>query len=122
MKAIQADIVDEKLVNEVKSSIDDRNSKYLLKIIDKLRPADLADLIEHLKPEERLYLFEMLEPEGAGEVLVEIEAPVQESIINDLDNQVIVCARGNFGSHAINFLKVISRKSIMTARVPNCAC
>lgn len=83
------DIIDEKLVHEVKSSINDKNSKYLSKLIDKLRPADLADLIEHLKPEERLYLFEMLEPEGAGEVLVEIEAPVQESIISDLDNQAI---------------------------------
>ncbi|MGD9162007.1 MAG: magnesium transporter [Desulfobacteraceae bacterium] len=85
----QANIIDEKLVHEVKSLINDRNSKYLAKLIDKLRPADLADLIEHLKPEERLYLFEMLEPEGAGEVLVEIEAPVQESILNDLDNSVI---------------------------------
>lgn len=89
MKATQANIIDEKLVYEVKSSINDRNSKYLAKLIDKLRAADLADLIEHLKPEERLYLFEMLEPEGAGEVLVEIEAPVQESILSDLDNSVI---------------------------------
>ena len=89
MKAMQTDIVDEKLINEVKSSIGGKNSKYLSKLIDKLRPADLADLIEHLKHEERLYLFEMLEPEGAGEVLVEIEAPVQESILSDLDNKAI---------------------------------
>ena len=89
MKAMQADIVDEKLISEVKDSIGDKNSKYLSKLIDKLRAADLADLIEHLKPEERLYLFEMLEPEGAGEVLVEIEAPVQESILSDLDNKAI---------------------------------
>ncbi len=89
MKATQSYIVDEKLVHEVKSSIIDKNSKYLSKIIDRLRPADLADLIEHLKPEERLYLFEMLEPEGAGEVLIEIEAPVQESILSDLDNKAI---------------------------------
>ncbi|MFC1495626.1 magnesium transporter, partial [Thermodesulfobacteriota bacterium] len=31
----------------------------------------------------------MLEPEGAGEVLVEMEAPVQELILSDLDNSVI---------------------------------
>lgn len=89
MKTIQSNIIDEKLVSEVKGSINDKNSKYLARLIDKLRPADLADLIEHLKPEERLYLFEMLEPEGAGDVLVEIEAPVQESLIQDLDNSVI---------------------------------
>ena len=89
MKATQANIVDEKLIHEVKNSISDNKSKYLSKLIDKLRAADLADLIEHLKPEERLYLFEMLEPEGAGEVLVEIEAPVQERILSDLDNRAI---------------------------------
>jgi magnesium transporter len=85
----QSQIINEKLVEDVKSSIEDKNSGFLKKMIDDLRPADLADLIEHLKPEERLFLFEMLEPEGAGEVLVEIEAPVQESIISDLDNQAI---------------------------------
>lgn len=89
MKAGQPDIIDEKLITEVQSSINDRNSKYLSRLIDRLRPADLADLIEHLKPEERLYLFEMLDPEGAGEVLVEIEGPVQESILSDLDNSAI---------------------------------
>ncbi len=86
---MQSNLIDEKLIAEVKNSISDKNSKYLSRLIDNLRPADLADLIEHLKPEERIYLFEMLEPEGAGEVLIEIEAPVQESIIHDLDNKAI---------------------------------
>jgi magnesium transporter len=85
----QSQIISEKLVEDVKSSIKEKNSVFLKKMIDDFRPADLADLIEHLKPEERLFLFEMLEPEGAGEVLVEIETPVQESIISDLDNQSI---------------------------------
>lgn len=89
MKAINSYVVDEKLVSDVSASIADKNSKYLNKLIDHLRAADLADLIEHLKPEERMYLFEMLEPEGAGEVLVEIEAPIQGSILNDLDNAAI---------------------------------
>lgn len=89
MTTIQSQVISEKLVDDVKSSIKEKNRKFLKKLIDDLRPADLADLIEHLNPEERLFLFEMLEPEGAGEVLVEIEAPVQESIISDLDNQAI---------------------------------
>ncbi len=58
-------------------------------MIEDLRAADLADLIEHLESDERLYLFALMEPEGAGEVLVEIESPVQESIIHGLDNQAI---------------------------------
>ncbi len=86
---ITTEIISEKLIEDVKDSVKERNSQFLMKLIDDMRPADVADLIEHLNREERLYLFELLEPEGAGEVLLEIEPPVQERIISDLDNQVI---------------------------------
>jgi len=33
--------------------------------------------------------FVLLDPDGAGEVLVEIEPPVQERIVKDLDNKAI---------------------------------
>jgi magnesium transporter len=82
-------VLDEKMIEEVKTSINEKDAGFLKDLIDQMRPADLADLIEHLDPEERLFVFEMLEPEGAGDVLVEIEDPVQESIISDLDNRVI---------------------------------
>ena len=86
---VTAEIISEKMIEDVKDSIKERNSQFLMKLIDDMRPADVADLIEHLNREERLYLFELLEPEGAGEVLLEIEPPVQERIISDLDNQAI---------------------------------
>ena len=89
MAAIETHIISEKMVEEVKASVKEKDRAFLMKLIQDLRAADLADLIEHLNPEERLYLFEMLEPEGAGEVLLEIEAPVQERIISDLDNRAI---------------------------------
>lgn len=82
-------IINEKLIEGVKTSIEKKNRPFLMELIDDLRPADVADLIEHLSPQERLYIFDSLEPEGAGEVLVEIEAPVQERIISDLDNRSI---------------------------------
>jgi len=89
LTAIQTQVISEKLIEEVKSAIREKNQKYILKMIEDLRAADLADLIEHLESDERLYLFALMEPEGAGEVLVEIESPVQESIIHGLDNQAI---------------------------------
>jgi magnesium transporter len=82
-------IISEKLIEDVKGSIHQKNQQFLKKLIDEMRPADLADLIEHLDQEERLHLFDFLEPKGAGDVLVEIEAPVQESILDDLDNRAI---------------------------------
>lgn len=82
-------IVDGKLVEDVKESIKEEKRDFLLKLIDEMRPADLADLMEHLNSDERLYFFEFMEPKGAGDVLVEIEAPVQESLLDDLDNEAI---------------------------------
>ncbi len=82
-------IFSERLVEKAKDYIKSENRQLLKKLIENMRPADVADLIEPLKSEERLYIFELLEPEGAGDVLVEIEAPFQESILNDLDNQAI---------------------------------
>lgn len=89
MTTVQTQIIDGKIIGEVKTSIKEKDEKHLLKLINDLRAADRADLIEHLEPEERLYLFDLLEPAGAGEVLVEINPSVQESIINELDNRAI---------------------------------
>jgi magnesium transporter len=82
-------VLSDAFVESIKSAIAEKNGEGLSRLIDELRPADLADLIEHLDREERMFVFDLLEPEGAGEVLVEIESPIQESILSSLDNQAI---------------------------------
>ncbi|TET82089.1 MAG: magnesium transporter, partial [Desulfobacteraceae bacterium] len=89
MAALKTIAIDGKLIEEVKHFAEEGNRQGLKKLIDDMRAADLADLIEYLDPEERLFIFNLLEPDGAGEVLVEIESPVQERILKGLDNQVI---------------------------------
>jgi magnesium transporter len=89
LAAFKTIAIDGKLIEEVKHFAEQGNLQGLKKLIDDMRAADLADLIEHLDPEERLFIFNLLEPDGAGEVLVEIETPVQERILKDLDNQAI---------------------------------
>jgi magnesium transporter len=89
MAALMNPVLSEKLIDDVKNSIKGEKRQFLMKLIDALRPADLADLIEHLDSQERLHIFDILEPKGAGDVLVEIEAPVQESILGELDNRAI---------------------------------
>ena len=89
MAAFKTIAIDGKLIEEVKHFAEQGNRQGLKKLIDDMRAADLADLIEYLDPEERLFIFNLLEPDGAGEVLVEIETPVQERILKDLDNQAI---------------------------------
>ena len=89
MAVFKTRIMDGKLIEDVKAAVSSGNHPALKKIIDDMRPADVADLIEHLEPNERLFIFNILEPEGAGEVLIEIEPPVQERILRDLDTQAI---------------------------------
>lgn len=89
MAAFKTIAINGKLIEEVKHFVEQGNRQGLEKLIDDMRAADLADLIEHLDPEERLFIFNLLEPDGAGDVLVEIETPVQERILKDLGNQAI---------------------------------
>ena len=51
-------ILDEKLIEDVKSIIKEENRRTLMQLTNDMRPADLADLIEHLNPDERLYIIE----------------------------------------------------------------
>lgn len=78
-----------KLIDDVKHFIEQRDEKELRRILDGMMPADVADLIEHLGNEERPFIFKVLAPEGAGDVLMEIESPVQGRILEDLDNEAI---------------------------------
>jgi len=89
LAAFKTIAIDGKLIEEVKHFAEQGNRQGLKKLIDDMRAADLADLIEYLDPEERIFIFNLLEPDGAGEVLVEIETPVQERILKNLDNQAI---------------------------------
>ncbi len=85
----KARTIEARLIEEVKTLIEQGKFGPLKKLIEEMRPADMADLIEHLGAGERIIIFQLLDPEGAGDVLVEIEPPVQERILRDLDNKAI---------------------------------
>ncbi len=82
-------MIDGNLIEDVKDLIEQENRQALEKILIGMKAADVADLIEHLDTDEGIFIFNLLEPEGAGDVFVEIEQPVQERILKDLDNQAI---------------------------------
>ena len=89
LKNFETENINGKLIDNVKASIDKKDSGALGKIFDKLPSADTADIIEHLETRERHFLFNTLKPEAAGDILVEIEAPIQKSILDGLDNLLI---------------------------------
>ena len=89
MTGFKTRIIEARLIDEVKTLIAQGKFDLLKKLVEEMRPADVADLIEHLGTGERIIIFQLLEPEGAGDVLVEIEPPVQERILKNLDNKAI---------------------------------
>ena len=89
MTAFKTRALEARLIDEVKSLVEQEKLNTLKKLIAEMRPADVADLIEHLAADERIPIFQLLEPDGAGDVLVEIEPPVQERILKDLDSKAI---------------------------------
>ncbi|MCP4579441.1 MAG: magnesium transporter [Deltaproteobacteria bacterium] len=89
MTAFKTRAIEARLIDEVKSLVEQGKLDTLKKLIAEMRPADVADLIEHLAADERIPIFQLLEPEGAGDVLIEIEPPVQERILKDLDSKAI---------------------------------
>ncbi len=89
MTAFKTRTIEARLIDEVKALIELDKLDALKKLVAEMRPADVADLIEHLAANERIVIFRLLEPEGAGDVLVEIEPPVQERILKGLDSQAI---------------------------------
>ena len=89
MTGFKVGAIEARLVGEVKALVKQEKLGTLKKLVEEMRPADVADLIEHLGVSERIIIFQLLEPEGAGDVLVEIEPPIQERILRDLDNKAI---------------------------------
>jgi magnesium transporter len=89
LASFKTDTINERIIEEVSRLIEQDNLGALKNFIDGMRAADMADLIEHLDPDARLAIFNLLEPEGAGDVLVEIESPVQGRLIKELDNDAI---------------------------------
>lgn len=56
----------------------------LVRLIQQMDPADTADLLEELASEDRDRLFELLDAEIASGVLVEMEAPYLDDVVEDM--------------------------------------
>ncbi len=84
------------LLDNIRRLIEEEALPELERIIGELHPADLADVVEHVEDDERLRIFQILPPELASEVLIEISAPIQESLTHELDDRVL--------SHILNKL------------------
>lgn len=90
--------VDEELMQDIRELVHDRAMPVLWNILIDLHPADIADIIDHLEGDERLFVFNLLDITVAGEVLLELDAGVRESLIDLLPQEKINALIGQLDS------------------------
>ncbi|MEN8156350.1 MAG: magnesium transporter [Bacteroidota bacterium] len=78
-----------KILNEVRSIIENKDDAAALKILESLHPADIAEIYDGLSIEEATYLYLLLDPERASDVLVELEEDDREKFLEALPSEVI---------------------------------
>jgi len=76
-------------INELRSSIENRDDITALEKLEQLHPADIAEMYENLSLEEITYLVLLLDPEKASDVLVELEEDERESFLEALPSEII---------------------------------
>jgi len=81
--------IDNELLDNISSLIDEKSSASLLNILTDIHSADIAEIINHLKVEDAKYLFELLETETAGEVVTELDENLREKILKKIDSEKI---------------------------------
>ena len=67
-------------------------------ILVDLHPADIAEAITRFPQEERLLIFNLLVTDKAAVVLIELDSPVRQELMQDLDEDRIVACVGTLDS------------------------
>lgn len=75
----------EVLSEEIASRKDD----VLRSRINELHPADVAEILDRLEEEEVRYLWRLIDKEERGDVLIELEEDVRETLLANLTNREI---------------------------------
>ena len=76
-------------LNALSEEIAGRQDDRLKVRIAELHPADLAEILDGIQDEEVQYLWKLIAVEERGDVLVELEEDVRESLLASLTNQEI---------------------------------
>ncbi len=64
----------------------------IAQILDSLHPADVAHILESLPPDDRMIVWELVNANQDGDVLVEVNEGVRETLIEAMDREELVDA------------------------------
>lgn len=73
----------------LEEEISGRKDDLLRARFDALHPADIAELLDHLSDEQVQYLWKLIQKDERGEVLIELEDDVRETVLASLTNREI---------------------------------
>ena len=76
-------------LNALREDIAGRHDDRLKARLSELHPADIAEIFDRIEDEEVQYLWRLIEVEGRGDVLIELEEDVRESLLATLTTKEI---------------------------------
>ena len=83
---------DDNRLQALRDFLDSGTLQLAARMLNALRPAEIAHLLESLPLTQRKVVWELLEERAAGEVLLEVTDEVRESLLQEMDLADIVAA------------------------------
>ncbi|MEQ9103133.1 MAG: magnesium transporter [Rhodothermales bacterium] len=81
--------LDNELVENIETLIEEGQTAMVLNIVSDLHPADLADLLTHLYDDHASMLLQWLPADVAGDVLAELDDEYRARLLEDVSNERI---------------------------------
>ncbi|HTK83185.1 MAG TPA: magnesium transporter [Bacteroidota bacterium] len=81
--------VDDELMQDIQELARDKAGPLLLNIIAEMHAADIGVIVNRLEGDERHFVFDLLQPEVASTVLLELDPPVREALLENLPSEKI---------------------------------
>jgi magnesium transporter len=78
-----------------REALDTGALRQVRQLVNELKPAEIAGLLESLPLAQRNIVWEMVAPEDDGDVLVELNEDVRNSLISGMDSDELVAAAAN---------------------------
>jgi magnesium transporter len=76
----------------LRDALDAGTMRQAHRIVNALHPAEAAQLLESLPPAQREIVWEFIDPQLEGDVLVELEEGVRQSLIRGMETEELVAA------------------------------
>jgi magnesium transporter len=76
----------------LREALDTGTMRQVRRMVAALKPAEIAHLLESLPPPQREIVWELVDPADDGDVLVELNEDVRNSLIREMDSEQIVAA------------------------------